>query len=476
MDNVPGQFEIKKPYRVEVLYDPLPTVPANKITPTDKQRVLALGGGWNAPGIIAAMVAYVEALKADWFDVVGLFGSWPALKNVDWNTRMIQFKDIPTKELHKYHTQWGTQLGVGRDILLKDEFHNVVKLKKMLQLICACGVGGDGTLSAAQAFQYSLDPDMKAIIDIVMWVKTIDNDLAHCDTAIGFITAVFKSQESIHCALNLAHGKSTTAVVDLYGRDNWNITLHAASLVEGNHPLITLLSEKPITREHFLRRHAELKRKHNGYVCVVVAEWFKFLWEKDSDDSDIPRDGKWNKKLEGGKLVVEALQKIGETSEWFKPGWDTRECPPIEQDIQLAQAVGRAVAASVKQKLWGTAIVAQGSLRWGIDLKSLPLWLMGTGNPVSLDLYDAENLAPTHECKEEIRNHTHPPVRDLVITSADLLRADHEALMLKIQQWKLGKLVPHNGVRIPKNAIVPDKNKIEQVTKWTQPIWKLLWM
>lgn len=264
----------------EVLFEPLPTVLAKNIKRTDKDRVLALGGGWNAPGIVAAMVTYVEELLNAWFDVVGLFGSWPALKNVDWNTRMIQFKDIPPEELRKYLTQWGTQLGVGRDILWKKEFHNVVKLRNMLNLIGACGVGGDGTLSAAQALQYSLDPHMKAIIDIVMWGKTIDNDMAHCDTAIGFMTSVFESQKSIHHGLNLAHGKSTTAVVDLYGRDNGHIALHAAALVTGDHPLITLLSEKPITRQHFLRRHAELKRKYNGYVCVVVAEWFKFLWEK----------------------------------------------------------------------------------------------------------------------------------------------------------------------------------------------------
>lgn len=90
----------------------------------------------------------------------------------------------------------------------------------MLKLIGACGVGGDGTLSAAQALQYSLDPEMKAVIDIIMGGKTVDNDMAHCDTAIGFMTSIFKSQESIHNGLNLAHGKSTTTVVDIYGRNN----------------------------------------------------------------------------------------------------------------------------------------------------------------------------------------------------------------------------------------------------------------
>lgn len=459
---------------IQVLHEPLPTVPASKIVPTDKPRVMALGGGWNAPGIVAAMVTYVEELLKDGYDVVGLFGSWPALKNVDDNTRMIQFKNIPSDELRKYLTQWGTQLGVGRDILWKNEFHNVVKLKKMLQLIGACGVGGDGTLSAAQALQYSLDPEFRAIIDIVMGGKTIDNDMAHNNTAIGFMTSVFKSQESIHGWLNLAHGKSTTAVVDLYGRDNGHITLYAASLVSGNHPLMTLLSEKPISRDVFLRRHAELKKKH-GYVCVAVAEWFNFEWEWKAHNPHGPVDGKGNGKLEGWKLIVNALIQNDQSAEpSFKPAWDTRECPPVQQDIELAQAVGRAVAASVKQKLWGTAIAAQGSLKWGFDLKPLPLWQIETGNPVSLDLYDDKNLSPTEACREEVQNHIHPPIRDLAITSADTLRADHDTLMTKIQQWQLGELVYHNNVWIPKNAIVPDKDWKEQVTKWTGPISQLL--
>lgn len=467
-------IKISGPEQAKIYYEPLPTVSASKITRTDKQRVLAIGGGWNAPGIVAAMVTYVEELLRGGFDVVGLFGSWPALKNVDKKTRMIDYSKIPIDELRKYLGQWGTQLGVGRDILWKNEFHNVVKLRKMLNLIGACGVGGDGTLSAAQALQYSLDPEMKALLDIIMGGKTIDNDMAHCDTAIGFLTSVFKSQETILNGLNLAHGKSTTAVVDLYGRDNGHITLHATSLIKGNHPLITLLSEKPISRDVFFRRHAELKKKH-GYVCVVVAEWFKFLWDKEKKEDDGgPRDGKWNKKLEGGKLIVEALQQKHETAESFKPGWDTRECPPIEQDIELAQAVGRAVAASVKQKLWGTAIAAQGSLRWGFDLKSLPLWQIETGNPVSLDLYDDKKLAPTEACKAEIQNYTHPPIRELVINSGDVLRTDHEALIRQIQQWKLGELVQYNGVWVPRKAIVPDHDWKEQVTVWTKPIAEML--
>lgn len=467
-------INISEPARVQILHEPLPTVPASQIISTDRPRVLAIGGGWNAPGIVAAMVAYVEALLEDWFDVVGLFGSWPALKNVGPDTRMIDYKNISPDRLRELITQWGTQLGVGRDILWKNEFHNVVKLKKMLKLIGACGVGGDGTLSAAQALQYSLDPEMKAVIDIIMGGKTVDNDMAHCDTAIGFMTSIFKSQESIHNGLNLAHGKSTTTVVDIYGRNNWNIALHAASLVAGNHPLITLIPEQPITREHFLSRHAELKQEY-GYVCVVVAEWFNFLWDNHSAHATTPTDGKGNKKLEGWKLIENVLiQQSDYAVEWFKPGWDTRECPPIGQDIALAQAMGRAVAALVKKKLWGTAIAAQGSFDWGFDLKPLPLWQIETGNIVSLDMYDADRLCPTEACKVLLQNNTNPPIRDLDVSSVDCLRVSHEALMWKIQQWNLGELVNHNGVWIPRRAIVPDRDWKEQVTVWTKPIGEML--
>ncbi len=51
------------------------------------------------------MVTYVEELLREGFDVVGLFGSWPALKNVDKKTRMIDYSKIPIDELRKYLRQ-----------------------------------------------------------------------------------------------------------------------------------------------------------------------------------------------------------------------------------------------------------------------------------------------------------------------------------------------------------------------------------
>ncbi|MCB9807277.1 hypothetical protein H6768_05365 [Candidatus Peribacteria bacterium] len=83
-----------------VIHEPLPHIPASKICKTGNPRVLALGGGGNAPGIVAAMVTYVQELLKSGHDVVGLFGSWPALKNSDVSQMpMIDFKNIPAQQL-----------------------------------------------------------------------------------------------------------------------------------------------------------------------------------------------------------------------------------------------------------------------------------------------------------------------------------------------------------------------------------------
>lgn len=76
------------------------------------------------------------------------------------------------------------------------------------------------------------------------------------------MTCVHKSAESIINGLKLAHGKGITTVVDIYGRHNGHITLYASSLVRGEHPLITLIPEVSISREHFLQRHNQLKKEH----------------------------------------------------------------------------------------------------------------------------------------------------------------------------------------------------------------------
>ncbi len=38
-------IKISQPEQARILHEPLPTVPASKIKSTDKQRVLAIGGG-----------------------------------------------------------------------------------------------------------------------------------------------------------------------------------------------------------------------------------------------------------------------------------------------------------------------------------------------------------------------------------------------------------------------------------------------
>lgn len=38
-------INISEPARVQILHEPLPTVPASQIISTDRPRVLAIGGG-----------------------------------------------------------------------------------------------------------------------------------------------------------------------------------------------------------------------------------------------------------------------------------------------------------------------------------------------------------------------------------------------------------------------------------------------
>lgn len=85
-------------------------------------------------------------------------------------------------------------------------------------------------------------------------------------------------------------------IVGVYGRDNGHLALRAAALaVDEKAPVITLVPEFQISRQHFLERVRELK-KHHKKVGVVVSEGFSFEGEKPVVDEG-SRDGAGNPKL-----------------------------------------------------------------------------------------------------------------------------------------------------------------------------------
>lgn len=229
-------------------------------------------------------------------------------------------------------------------------------------------------------------------------IKTIDGD-AEGSLAIGFPSSAFVYAEAIQATIREIHWENGVGIVGVYGRDNGHLALRAAALAtKENAPVVTLLPEFRVTREHFLSRVRELKKQH-GHVCIVASEGFSFEGEKQIIDTK-SRDGAGNPKLLGCVEIIqemihadEGIKSLGKYSvRKIEPNIMTRSCHPIEMDVTLAQKAGSAVVDVIEQEGWGHAIALRGTFQEGFRPETIPLWEVKTGNPVTANLYDAEKL------------------------------------------------------------------------------------
>lgn len=342
---------------VEALQEPLPRTQIDQLGTADKPRVLVMGGGGIAPGVVTATLSIVRGLLERWMQPLGLVGSWEWVQNAWKKWGVIDFEKIAPESIDAIMHHWGTCLGPGRGMLKRDEFINMRRLQHEIGFIGTAVVGWDGTLSGSQALQYSLGEDMRPVADTVACIKTIDGD-AEGSIAIGFETSAHAYAHAIKATIREVQWESGVGVIWVYGRDNGHLALHASTLAAQSEkicPVVTLVPEFSISREHFLDIVRQIKEKY-GYVCIVASEGFAFEHEEQRIDTK-KRDGAWNPKLLGCVEIIEEIiaRDTVLQEQWkfsirtLEPGIATRSCDPVESDIQLAKTVGEAVAKVIEQ-------------------------------------------------------------------------------------------------------------------------------
>jgi phosphofructokinase-like protein len=141
---------------------------------------------------------------------------------------------------------------------------------KSLGLDALIVVGGDGT----QRMALQLHEQGMPIIGIP---KTIDNDYAATDVAVGFMTAVDVASESISRLHSTAEAHSRVMVAEVMGRDAGFIALHAGIASAAN---VILIPEIPFDFDKIIAAMEERKRRGRNFSVIVVAEGAK---EKGKD-------------------------------------------------------------------------------------------------------------------------------------------------------------------------------------------------
>lgn len=464
---------------IEVWNEPLPRQSIDSLPHDDRQNVLVMGGGGIAPGVVTATLSIVKWLLYKGMRPVGLVWSWEWVQR-EGDLWVIDFSKISAHVLDDMMTKWGTCLWPGRGMLLRGGFNKMRILQGKIGFVWTAVVWGDGTLSGSQALQYSLGEDKKPVANTVACVKTIDAD-AEGSLAIGFETSAHKYAENIVAMKREIEWEKWVGIVWVYGRDNGHLTLHASTLAESEEimsPVVALVPEFPISREHFLdivRR----RKEQFWYVCIAVSEGFAFEYEEQNTDSE-RRDGAGNPVLLGCiNIVREIIERDTQLNAGGKckirtiePGISTRSCDPIDSDIWLAKTVWEAVSQVIEQWAWGHVVNMQWDFSSGFKPVVRPLWEVHTGNPVIANHYDLSTLWSTQPYREHIaqKNPTFHRLTDL--SWVEHQKQVHEDLIAQIAAGKLGELVEHNGVLVPRWAI-QDETDREKPTLWHGPISKM---
>jgi len=148
----------------------------------------------------------------------------------------------------------------------KDRSAEFVEGYKELGLDALIVIGGDGSMRILNKLCKQGGVPMVGI------PKTIDNDVAHTDYAIGYVTALGVATEAIDRLAPTAASHHRVMILELMGRDVGHIAL--SSGIGGGADVI-LIPEIPYTLEGIVAKLAEVNHEGRNHALVVVAEGCK---------------------------------------------------------------------------------------------------------------------------------------------------------------------------------------------------------
>lgn len=149
------------------------------------------------------------------------------------------------------------------DGTIKDRSGEFVEGFQELGLDALIVIGGDGSMRILNKLCKMGNVPMVGI------PKTIDNDVAQTDYAIGYVTALSVACEAIDRLAPTAASHHRVMILEVMGRDVGHIAL--SSGIGGGADVI-LIPEIPYTLEAIARKVEEVKAEGRNHALVVVAE------------------------------------------------------------------------------------------------------------------------------------------------------------------------------------------------------------
>jgi 6-phosphofructokinase 1 len=152
------------------------------------------------------------------------------------------------------------------DGTLKDRSEEVIEGLRLLGVDALIGIGGDGSQAILRRLA------QQGGFGLVTIPKTIDNDVAETEVAIGYDTAVSVATEALDRLQPTAASHSRVMVLEVMGRDAGHIAL--VSGIAGGADVI-LIPEIPWSMDCIARRIEKIREQGRNFALVVVAEALK---------------------------------------------------------------------------------------------------------------------------------------------------------------------------------------------------------
>ncbi len=248
--------------------------------PEPVRRVCILTGGGDAPGLNAVLRAFVKTCcELD----IEVYGSEDGFEGLIQPDRLVKLRSASVRGILP---KGGSILGCSNranpfayprhDKRGREHFEDVsdVVLRRIHdhEIDVLVMVGGDGTMSHAQAF-------MKRGLRVIGVPKTIDNDLAATDYTFGFDTAVDTATWAIDALHSTAESHDRVMLVELMGRYAGWISLYAG--IAGGADVI-LIPEIAYDVDRVVAKIQERASRGVTFSIVVVGEGAKPRGGKES--------------------------------------------------------------------------------------------------------------------------------------------------------------------------------------------------
>jgi 6-phosphofructokinase 1 len=210
-----------------------------------------------------------------------------------------------------------------------DRSYDFVEGYEQLKLDALIGIGGDGSLHILRRLAD------QGGINLVAIPKTIDNDLGHTETAIGYHTALEVATEALDRLQPTAASHQRVMVLEVMGRDAGHIALGAG--VAGGADVI-LIPEIPYTLENICKKITSLAKKGRTFALVIVAEAVK---KENGEIATLNKEGGRPRYGGIGQYLGEKIQNLtGAETRVTTLGHVQRGGQPCSWDRIVASAFG----------------------------------------------------------------------------------------------------------------------------------------